>query len=444
MKDLTQGKPISVIWDFTLPIIGGNLFQLFYSLADTIIVGQTIGEEALAAVGGTTVFTLFILCFVQGFTSGFAVILAQRYGHRNEEGVKKSIVDSTYLSVFFTILLTAAFVPFTMTIIRIMDVPLKIQSMAYDYLFIILLGTGVSIFYNMISNILRGIGNSQIPLIFLVFSSLLNIALDYIFIVPFGLGVKGAALATVLSQFIAATISLIVGLRKYEILNVEKEYWKKLDKGNVLSHLKLGTLMGFQMSVMCIGQIVMQSAVNSLGTRAIAGFTAASKVDQLAVLVDTAFQTSLSTYVAQNYGSGSYKRIREGVWSALLIVEIMNVAMAALMLITSPYLAPLFVSNATSEINTYVIQYFSIIAPCYLLLGLIVVYRTADQSMNISWAPLTACILELIGRCCGSILLAKPLGYIGIVISHPLAWVLADIIVVPAYFIYMKKLSKKR
>lgn len=442
MRDLTQGKPISVIWSFTLPIIGGNLFQLFYTLADTIIVGQTIGEEALAAVGGTTVFSYFILCFVQGFTSGFAVIMAQRYGHKDERGVKKSIVASTYLSLFFTILLTLLFVPFTGKIVEIMDVPKEIDTLAYSYLFVILLGTGASIFYNMISNILRALGDSKVPLIFLIISSLLNIILDYIFIVPFNWGVAGAAWATVLSQMIAATLSLIVGLKKYPIFKIEKELWR-IEKKNIADHFKLGTLMGMEMSVMCIGQIVMQSAVNSLGTKAIAGFTAASKVDQLAVLVDGAFQTSLSTFVAQNYGSGSYKRIKQGVWSALFIVETLNVFMAILMLVSAPYLAPIFVSNANNEIDRYVIEYFSVIAPCYLLLGLIVVYRTADQSMNISWAPLVACILELIGRCLGSILLAKPLGYIGIVISHPLAWILSDFIVVPVYFLYINKFNKK-
>ena len=441
MKDLTQGKPISVIWNFTRPIIGGNLFQLFYTLADTIIVGQTIGENALAAVGSTTVFFYFILCFIQGFTSGFGVIMAQRFGHKDDSGVKKSVVSSVYLSIFFTVLITLLFLPLTTTIIKLMDIPEEIQSLSYSYLSVILIGTGASIFYNMVSNTLRAIGDSKIPLVFLVFSSLLNIILDYVFIVPFGWGVGGAAWATVLSQLIAAILSLIIGLKKYPILNIEKNLWK-LDKKNILDHLKLGSLMGSEMSVMCIGQIVMQSAVNGLGTKAIAGFTAASKVDQLAVLVDTAFQTSLSTYVAQNFGCGSYKRIKQGVWSALLIVEILNIIMALLMLFSSPYLAPLFVSNVTSDVNSYVIQYFSIIAPCYLLLGLIVVYRTADQSMNISWAPLVACILELIGRCLGSILLAKSLGYIGIVISHPLAWVLSDIIVVPVYFIYINKLNK--
>lgn len=442
MKDLTEGKPISVIWNFTLPIIGGNLFQLFYTLADTVIVGQTIGENALAAVGSTTVFFYFILCFIQGFTSGFGVIMAQRYGHKDDKGVKKSIVSSLYLSIFFTLLITLVFLPQTSTIIKLMNIPKEIQNLSYSYLFVILLGSGASIFYNMVSNILRAIGDSKNPLVFLVFSSLLNIVLDYVFIVPFNWGVGGAAWATVLSQIIAAFLSLVLGLRKYPILNVEKELWR-IDKKNIVDHFKLGSLMGFQMSVMCIGQIVMQSAVNGLGTKAIAGFTAASKVDQLAVLVDTAFQTSLSTYVAQNFGCGSYKRIKDGVWSALLIVEIMNVIMAILMIVSAPYLAPLFVSNATSDINSYVIQYFSIIAPCYLLLGFIVVYRTADQSMNISWAPLTSCILELFGRCTGSIILSKVLGYIGIVISHPLAWILSDIIVVPTYFIYMRRMENR-
>ena len=439
--DLTEGKPFPVILRFSLPVIGGNLFQLFYTLADTIIVGQTIGENALAAVGATTVFVYFILCFIQGLTNGFSIVLAQSIGGRRIAEARRSIAASICISAVFTLIITAVTCIFTPEIISLMKVPPEIAEDAAAYLFVVLAGTGATILYNLISNILRALGDSRMPLVFLVFSSILNVILDIVFIVPFGMGVGGAALATVISQLLSALLSIAAGVRKYSLLRLGRNDWR-IGKKDLWNNLRLGTVMGFQMSVMCIGQLVMQASVNRLGTEAIAGYTAATKVDQLSVLVNNAFITAIAAYVAQNYGAGAVERIRKGVWSALILTEITDVLMIIITLLLQPFVVPMFVTGASPAVYEYARGFFTVTLPFYPVLGLLCVYRTSVQSMGNSWAPFAACMVELAARCSASILLGAAFGYAGIVFSSPLAWMGADAIVIPVYAAMMRKMKR--
>ena len=437
-SDLTKGRPFPVILKFSLPIIGGNLFQLFYTIADTIIVGQTIGENALAAVGATTVFVYFILCFIQGLTNGFSIILAQSIGARDYSAARRNVAASIYISLFCTVIITVITCALTPFIIKAMAVPSEIERDASIYLFVVLSGTGATILYNLISNILRALGDSRLPLIYLVFSSILNVILDIVFIVPFKMGVGGAAFATVLSQLIAGVLSFISGIRRYDVLRLRKEDWHGALK-QIGANLRLGLLMGFQMSVMCIGQLVMQASVNSLGTEAIAGYTAATKVDQLSVLVNNAFITAIAAYVAQNYGARENERIRKGVWTALAITELTDFIMIGIILILQPFIVPMFVTNASPAVYDYAWTFFKFTLPFYPMLGLLCVYRTSVQSMGNSISPFIACIVELFARCSASILLGSAIGYIGIVLSSPLAWIGADLIVIPSYAYMMRR-----
>lgn len=439
-RDLTVGKPLPVLAKFSIPVICGNLFQLFYTLADSIVVGKAIGENALAAVGSTGVFVYFILCFIQGFTNGFSILLAQLFGCKNTEGVKKSIVASTYLSILFAITITVPACLATELVVKLMNVPLEISEDAYVYLLIIVSGTGATIWYNMISNTLRALGDSKTPLVYLVISSLLNIVLDIVFIVPFKLGVAGAAYATVLSQLISAILCTISAHHRFSEMHIEKPLWR-FDKQVLTKHFKLGFLMGFQMSVMCIGQLVMQSSVNAIGTSAIAGYTAATKVDQLSVLVNNAFGMAIASYVAQNYGAHLYERIEEGTKASLILVLTTDLAMAALMLLVEPFIVTLFVSSPSPEVYDYARLFFQVTLPFYPILGLILIYRTSIQSMGISWAPFASCIVELAARVCASLFLSRWFGYRGIVFSSPLAWIGSDIIVIPVYYLTMKHLK---
>ena len=439
--ELTKGRPASVIIRFVIPVIGGNLFQLFYTIADTLIVGQTIGENALAAVGSTTVFIYFILCFIQGLTSGFSIILGQRFGRGDMEAVKRSVIASVYISIAVTVIITAVTCSMVPVIVRLMKIPAEISQDASVYLLIVLAGTGATVFYNLISNILRALGDSRIPLVYLIFSSILNVVLDIVFIVPFGMGVGGAALATVLSQLLAAILSTFSALRHYPVLRIGRMYWRA-DRQSIMQNLHVGFIMGFQMSVMCIGQLVMQASVNKLGTYAIAGYTAATKVDQLSSLVNHSFLTAVSAYTAQNYGAGNVDRISRGIWSSLLIAEVADFIMIGIILLIQPFIVPIFVSDASPEVFAYASDFFLITLPFYPLLGVLCVYRTAVQSMGNSWAPFTACIIELVARCSASIIFGEIFGYRGVVFSTPFAWIGADLLVIPVYAFMIRKLKK--
>lgn len=437
-KDLTSGNPFWCLLKFAVPIIIGNLFQLFYTLADSVIVGKTLGTNSLAAVGSTSIIIYFVLCFINGLTSGFGICLGQRCGAKDHAGMRKSIAASTVLSIFFSVLLTLICCLLAHQLITIMKIPEDISKEAYNYMFVVLLGTSATVFYNMISNMLRALGDSNTPLYFLVFSSVLNIFLDLLFIVPFHMGVAGAAWATVISQLLSAFLCLLVGLKKYQVLHISRRDFNQL-KSPLLSHLKIGFQMGFQMSVMCIGQLAMQAVVNSLGTYAVAGYTAASKADQISVLVNNAMIAAISAYVSQNFGAGNKKRIRLGVRACLIQTELLNLIMCFGILFLRHPVVELFLSNPTTEIYSYSDQYLTFVAPCYFLLGLLSIYRAAVQSMGNGWAPFTACMIELVMRIAATLGLSAVLGYFSVCIASPLAWFGACTLLIPCYYRMMKK-----
>lgn len=440
-KNLTVGNPFRIIFKFALPVIGGNLFQLFYTIADTVIVGRSIGSKALAAVGATSIIIYLILCFINGLTGGFGIKLGHMFGAKDRKGMKRSITASAQLSILFTLIITSISTISAKRVLIWMNTPDEIYNMAYDYMFIIFLGTGATVFYNWISNVLRALGDSKTPLYFLVFSSILNVILDIIFILPLNMGVSGAAIATVLSQLTSAVLCTIYAFKKFEVMHVSKEDWIEGRKV-MIDILKIAFPMGFQMSVMCIGQLAMQSAVNRLGTDAIAGYTAATKVDQMSVLINNAFGIAIANYVAQNYGAGFIDRIKKGVTSSLIQVEISNLIIGILILILQPVIVPLFVSDPSAEIFMYAKGYLYTIIPFYFFLGVLIIYRTAIQSMGNTWAPFTACIVELILRILSALGLSQIWGYTGICFSSPLAWIGAVSLLVPVYFSMIRYIEK--
>ena len=328
---------------FTLPVIGGNLFQLFYTLADSMIVGKTLGASSLAAVGATSIIVYFVLCFIQGMTNGFGIYLGQKAGEGKLEEIKKGAAASLWLSLVFTAVITVMFCGLAHPILKFMNTPEDIYNEAYEYMFIVLLGSGATFFYNMISNILRALGDSRTPL--------LNIVLDILFIVPFKGGVAGAAWATVLSQLLASLLCAVSGVRRYEELRLSRRDFSGLRRV-CIRELKIGFPMGFQMSVMCIGQLAMQSAVNGFGSMAVAGYTAATKADQGSVLVNNATASALSAYVSQNYGAGKWKRIRQGVHAALIQTQCLNLMMGVGILLLRRPIVEMFLANPPKEVKS--------------------------------------------------------------------------------------------
>lgn len=438
--DLTTGNPFRSLLKFAIPVILGNLFQLFYTLADSVIVGKTLGADSLAAVGSTSIIIYFVFCFINGFTGGFGICLGQKCGAKDEKGMRKSVAVSALLSIAFTVVLTLICCLLSHQILRWMQIPADISGEAYDYMFVVLLGTGATVFYNMISNMLRALGDSKTPLYFLVFSSVLNIFLDILFIVPFHMGVAGAAWATILSQFFSAVLSLVVGLKNFPILHLHREDFTDL-KDTAVLHLKTGFPMGFQMSVMCIGQLAMQASVNGLGSAAVAGYTAATKADQVSVLVNNAMMSAISSYVAQNYGAGKKERIRQGVNACLIQTELLNILMCVGILIFRSFIVLLFLTNPTEEIIRYSNGYLLCVAPFYLLLGLLAVYRSSIQSMQNAAAPFAACIIELVMRIGATAILTSYIGYTGVCVASPLAWAGACALLIPVYYHMMRSLQ---
>lgn len=443
VKTLTKGKPAKIIFYFSLPVIAGNLFQLFYTMADTIIVGRTMGADALAAVGSTTVVIYLILCFIQGVTGGYGIVTAQNFGAKNEKGVKESIGASIIQTAVFSLIITVISCLLTDIILKKMNTPQEIYQLSYDYMFVVFAGTGATFFYNLFSNILRTLRDSKTPLYFLVISSLLNIFLDILFIVPFKMGVAGAAWATVLSQLISAVLCALYAVKHFPVTRLKKEDWKS-DAETHAKHLKIAFPMGFQMSVMCIGQLAMQSAVNKIGTNAIAGYTAASKIDQMSVLVNNAFGITISNYVAQNYGAGFIGRIKKGVRSCLMIGHAGNIFMGILILATQSFVIPIFMNEPNEEIFLYAKDYLWVIVPFYLLLGLLAIYRSSIQSMGDSITPFLACIIELFSRIFCALYLSLYFGYKGICFSTPFAWIGALCILIPVYYRTIRKISLEK
>ena len=436
---MTEGDPLKLILPFMVPLLIGNVFQQLYNIADIIIVGRTIGVNALAAVGATAPLFMMLVVLTMGLSNGFTVVTGQRYGAGDLDGVRRSVAMSTMLSLFFVLIMMLIATFALDPALAAMNVPEELFEDAKSYVLIISHGIIAMMGYNLLAGILRSLGDSKTPLYFLVFSSVLNIFLDILFIVPFHMGVAGAAWATILSQFLSALFSLLVGLKNFPVLHLHREDFHDI-RGTISLHLKTGFPMGFQMSVMCIGQLAMQTVVNSLGTAAVAGYTAASKADQLSVLVNNAMMTAISNYVAQNFGAGKRERIRQGVRACLIQTETFNLIMCIGILLLRHPIVQMFLSDPTKEIYHYSDMYLTIVAPFYFILGLLAVYRTSIQSMQNGRAPFAACMIELVMRIAATVGLSGMIGYTSVCIASPLAWIGACSLLIPVYYKMMRRI----
>lgn len=326
-QDMTQGKPLSIILKFTLPLLVGNIFQQFYNMADTIIVGRFVGANALAAVGSTGTVMFLIIGFAQGITAGFTILTSQRYGAKNEKAVRASVANAILLSVLVTILITVVGLSTMKPLLLLMNTPEDIFADAYTYSMLICSGVVACIFYNLFSSLLRAIGNSKVPLFFLVFSACLNVVLDLLLILCFHMGVAGAAIATNISQGVSAVLCLIYIYKNVPVLCPERTQWR-LSASDTAYQMRMGIPMALQFSITASGAMVMQAAINLFGSVAVAAFTAASKVQSLVTQGMMSMGQTMASYGGQNYGKGDYHRLEKGVRSALLISVIYSLLAA--------------------------------------------------------------------------------------------------------------------
>ncbi len=340
-KDMTQGSPMKLIISFFLPLMLGMLFQQFYSMMDTIIVGKFLGVNALAAVGSTGSVNFMVIGFCMGVCSGFAIPVAQRFGAKDYHYLRKFVANSVWLSALCAAVMTVVVCALCRNILQWMRTPSDIIQGAYDYIFVIFLGIPVIYLYNLLSGILRSLGDSKSPLMFLILSSLLNIGLDLAFILVFDMGVAGAAWATVISQGISGVLCLFYIKKKYDVLKLSKEEWR-IDKSCMAKLCNMGIPMGLQYSITAIGSVILQTSVNTLGSTAVASMTAAGKVSMFFCCPFDAMGSTMSTYAGQNLGAGELKRITKGLLSCCMIGFVYSVLAFVTLFFFSPKIALLF------------------------------------------------------------------------------------------------------
>ena len=432
-KDLTSGSPLKVILMFTLPLVLGNLFQQFYALADTIIVGRFCGVSALASVGATGSVNYLILGFVIGVCNGFAIPIAQLFGARDYKDLRRHVANAAWLCIAGSVVLTVATVALTRPMMELMQTPDDILDGAVVYIGWIFAGIPFIFLYNMVAAIMRALGDSKTPLYFLILTSALNIGLDLVFIIPFHMGVLGAALATDISQVISGVLSFAYLRRKFDVLKMEKgdmAYSKKAC-GRLLG---IGVPMGLQCSITAIGSVIMQWAVNVLGSTAVAAVTAAGKTQSLLTVPLESIGTAMATYAGQNLGASRMDRVRQGVNSALLIILVYALASAFILHFTDVQIMSLFLDTAKEvDIVNMGREYLFWNSVFFIPLGALIVWRYTIQGLGFSTLAMMAGVAEMVARTAVAIVLVPILGYFGAELSNPAAWVAACLFLYPAY-----------
>ena len=432
-KDLTSGSPLKVILMFTLPLVLGNLFQQFYALADTIIVGRFCGVSALASVGATGSVNYLILGFVIGVCNGFAIPIAQLFGARDYKDLRRHVANAAWLCIAGSVVLTVATVALTRPMMELMQTPDDILDGAVVYIGWIFAGIPFIFLYNMVAAIMRALGDSKTPLYFLILTSALNIGLDLLFIIPFHMGVLGAALATDISQVISGVLSFAYLRRKFGVLKMEKgdiAYSKKAC-GRLLC---IGVPMGLQCSITAIGSVIMQWAVNVLGSTAVAAVTAAGKTQSLLTVPLESVGTAMATYAGQNLGASRMDRVRQGVNRALLIILVYALASAFILHFTDVQIMSLFLDTAKEvDIVNMGREYLFWNSVFFIPLGALIVWRYTIQGLGFSTLAMMAGVAEMVARTAVAIVLVPILGYFGAELSNPAAWVAACLFLYPAY-----------
>ena len=440
VKDLTTGSPFRLILGFAVPLLFGMLFQQFYSMVDTIIVGRALGSGALAAVGSTGSVNFMIIGFCMGVCNGFAIPVAQMFGARDYRALRKYVTNSALLSAIFAVIMTAATCIFCRQILIWMDTPGDIIDDAYSYIFIIFAGIPVIYLYNLLSAIIRSLGDSKSPLIFLGISSVLNILLDLLLVMP--MGVAGTAVATVVAQGISGILCLFYMKKKFDILRFEKEDWK-LEKRYVIRLCGMGIPMGLQYSITAIGSVVLQTAVNSLGSLAVASVTAASRISQFFCCMFDALGSTMATFAGQNIGAKKLERVDAGIRTSAMIGTVYSLLAFAVLFFFGKNISLLFVDSTETEIISNAHQMLIVNALFYVAVMFVNVVRFAIQGMGYSKLAILAGVCEMIARSVVGFAFVPIFGYNAVCFANPVAWIMADLFLIPAY-VKLSRTMKKR
>ncbi len=442
VKDLTVGSPAKLILMFTLPLIIGNVFQQLYLLSDTLIVGRLLGVSALAAVGSSGCLMFFMIGFVIGFTTGLSICTGQRFGARDEQGMKKSAAACTSLSIIFTLVITVFGVLMVRPALIFLETPPEVLDMACDFLSVIFMGIGATMLFNMASNLIRALGDSSTPLYFLILGCVLNIILEVVFIGVFGWGIKGAGFATVLAQFINGGCCVYYIKKKVPELHFSLPDLK-ISREDAWQHLKVALPMGFQASIIAIGAIILQVPLNNLGETAVAAYAAAQKIDMIAVMPLMSFGMAMAAYTAQNFGAGRIDRIKTGVNKCILMSGGFSIFIGIFNVLLGPLLVRLFVGEGQEQVVEYGHLYLIVNGSCYLILSLLFIYRFTLQGLGHSLVPTFAGIMELIMRAAAGLFLVGRFGYIGACWANPMAWIGSCVPLLITFYITRRSLLRQ-
>ncbi len=436
-KDMSQGSPMKLILGFAVPLLLGMLFQQAYNLVDTLIVGRYLGVDPLAAVGSTGSINFLILGFCNGVCNGFALPIAQRFGAKDYDGLRKYVGNSVIIASVIAIVITFFTTVFCRNILELMNTPDNIINYAYNYIVIIFLGIPATMLYNILSGYIRALGDSITPVIYLILAAVLNIGLDLIFIINFDMGVFGAALATVLSQGVSGILCLIHIIFKFDILHISRDDLRP-DRNFIRGLLLMGLPMGFQYSITAIGSVILQISVNSLGSIAVAAMTAAGRICGFVVCPFDALGSTMATYGGQNVGAGKLDRLGKGLSCAVIIGAIYSALSLVVLFFFGEPLVEMFIETDDPTTLTQVIaqgyENLLITGAFYFPLALVNIIRFLIQGMGFSGFAVFAGLFEMIARAAVGIFLVPIFGFTAACFASPAAWILADAFLIPAYF----------
>lgn len=449
-KNMAKGKPARLILLFALPLMAGNIFQQLYTVVDTAVVGKFLGVDALAAVGAADWTNWMMLGIIQGFTQGFAIRMAQEFGANHKENLRHAIVDSAVLAALISLLLVAAGQIFVHPLLRLLKTPDDIMGGALLYLRVIFIGIPVVMLYNMLACILRSMGDARTPLIAMGVASVVNIVLDFLFVMGFGLGIAGAAAATLIAQMVSSTYCLYhmrrIGGEVFTFTKKDFVPWRGASRKGIL--LMLGFPMAFQNAVIAVGGMIVQSVVNDFGVIFIAGFTATNKLYGLLEIAATSYGYTMVTYVGQNAGAGKYGRIKSGMRAAVWIALATSVVIAAAMLLFGKGILAGFISRDEPEkfARTLVVayRYLAVMSLFLPVLYILHIMRSAIQGMGNTLLPMLSGVAEFLMRTLSALLLPLLVGENGIFFAEIMAWVGADIVLIASYFYVSRGLFRKR
>ena len=444
--DMTQGNPLPLLVRFAVPLILGSLFQQLYSFVDTAIVGRCISAEALTAVGVTGSLNFLVLGFTMGSAMGFCIPISQAVGSGNKDEVSRNFWNGLYLSVAIGLLISVGVSFFTRPLLAMMKTPTELLGMATEYLTIILAGQITTVLYNYLSGVLRAFGDSKRPFWFLVISSFINVVLDFVLILVIPMGVAGAAVATVISQAISVILCVWWLAKKVDVIqtaNASGESLMKISRAHMKQICVIGLPLGLEYSVCSIGNVVLQSSINTLGTVVAAAQVCGEKIRAIATLPMESMGMAVATYAGQNFGAKRMDRIKSGIKAGLIIQAVYCVAAWAILFILKKPAVYLLLGEVSSAEALASVKYLSIITTLFIFHGSLMVFRNTVQGMGFGASALASSVMEIIGRSAAGLLAVHFNSFLLICVSAPMAWALACICCVGLCAYYIPKKSKE-